>query len=679
MKKIFLVFFLAIYSLVFSQGITPTISIENQIPEDYKDSLQDSLSIQQERVIDFHSDIVISKKSVVKVTETIKVYATGEQIKRGLFRALPMLRNINDGVEEVDYKIISIKKDGVNENYHIEKMNGVFNIYIGSKDVLLRAGFYTYEISYETTDQIGHFKNYDEFYWNVNGTDWSFPIEHISANVVLPAGADILQNSCYTGRYGSQESNCTSEKVTKLEMNFKASNLKPEENLTIAVGFKPNVLEAPSAFSKFIKKNKDRIPLVLVACYLLFYYIRNWLRYGRNIEKPIVIPQFNAPYDLSPASIGYINAGKYDTSQLAANLVDLAVKKVISLKEDLSSQVEYSVNRVYNIVKLFEGPRSLQEDEELVFKKLFNDKTTSIKVDGTYNSQLRNADTSLSAFLEKNLVKFTIEISNIRLVYNALWIIVATFLLGLFYACLVDGSFEMLGIGSMLIFFDGLIVMLVLTLWKEFSKTFVVFALLAFLSLFSLPLFLFAFGNSGDMTRLGSDCFKFLIFGGVSLLIFKYFIKRPSADKILMKSEIDGFKMYLGAAEEAQLKFHNPPEMTTDLYEKFLPYAIALGVQEIWGKRFRDSLGASVLESSTFSSFAFDSNAASALSMSLSSSSTPIYTSSRSFSSSSSGSYSSSSSRSSSSSSYSGGSRSSGSSGRGSSGGGGGGGGGGGW
>ena len=268
MKQLFLIFFLALNSVVFSQGRPAIISLEDIDSEDYQDSLQ-NYNVQTERIIDFHSDVVISKKSVVRVTETIKVYAAGYEIKRGLFRALPMIRNINGNREDVDYDIISIKKDGSEEPYHVEKLNEVFNIYIGSKDYLLDTGTYTYEITYETTDQIGHFDKFDEFYWNVNGTDWSFPIEHISAKVTLPAGADILKNACYTGVHGSQDIKCTSKTNGATEISFEAFNLQAQENLTIAVGFKPNILEAPSAFSKFYKKNKDRIPLVLVACFLM--------------------------------------------------------------------------------------------------------------------------------------------------------------------------------------------------------------------------------------------------------------------------------------------------------------------------------------------------------------------------------------------------------------------------
>jgi uncharacterized membrane protein len=39
-------------------------------------------------------------------------------------------------------------------------------------------------------------------------------------------------------------------------------------------------------------------------------------------------------------------------------------------------------------------------------------------------------------------------------------------------------------------------------------------------------------------------------------------------------------------AEEDRLNFIHPPDETPALFEKFLPYAIALGVENQWGERF---------------------------------------------------------------------------------------------
>ncbi|MGZ3410878.1 MAG: DUF2207 family protein [Xanthobacteraceae bacterium] len=56
--------------------------------------------------------------------------------------------------------------------------------------------------------------------------------------------------------------------------------------------------------------------------------------------------------------------------------------------------------------------------------------------------------------------------------------------------------------------------------------------------------------------------------------------------------QIDGFREYLGVAEEARLEALNPPEKTPELFEKFLPYAIALDVENTWAERFAGVLAA---------------------------------------------------------------------------------------
>ncbi len=85
-------------------------------------------------------------------------------------------------------------------------------------------------------------------------------------------------------------------------------------------------------------------------------------------------------------------------------------------------------------------------------------------------------------------------------------------------------------------------------------------------------------------------CYIFIVLGFTSLIIYQFLIRRPSEEKLRKKSLIEGFKMYMGAAENEQLKFHNPPTMTPEAFEKFLPFAMVLGVDEIWGQKFDDLL-----------------------------------------------------------------------------------------
>jgi uncharacterized membrane protein YgcG len=53
-----------------------------------------------------------------------------------------------------------------------------------------------------------------------------------------------------------------------------------------------------------------------------------------------------------------------------------------------------------------------------------------------------------------------------------------------------------------------------------------------------------------------------------------------------MQEEVQGLRLYLSTAEKDRLVFHNAPEKTPELFEKLLPYAMALGVVDLWAKQF---------------------------------------------------------------------------------------------
>ena len=99
-----------------------------------------------------------------------------------------------------------------------------------------------------------------------------------------------------------------------------------------------------------------------------------------------------------------------------------------------------------------------------------------------------------------------------------------------------------------------------------------------------------------------------LVFGAISMIYYLYLIRQPSTEKLRMQSLIKGFDMYLGAAEEEQIKFFNPPKLTPEIFEKYLPYAIVLGTEKIWGKKFQNMLEASSLEPSQYHSSWYTGN-----------------------------------------------------------------------
>jgi uncharacterized membrane protein YgcG len=71
-------------------------------------------------------------------------------------------------------------------------------------------------------------------------------------------------------------------------------------------------------------------------------------------------------------------------------------------------------------------------------------------------------------------------------------------------------------------------------------------------------------------------------------VLFAYLLKAPSKRGRLLLDKLDGFKLYLEVAEKDALELRHPPEKTPELFEKYLPFAIALGVEQAWAEQFSD-------------------------------------------------------------------------------------------
>ena len=69
-------------------------------------------------------------------------------------------------------------------------------------------------------------------------------------------------------------------------------------------------------------------------------------------------------------------------------------------------------------------------------------------------------------------------------------------------------------------------------------------------------------------------------------------LQAPTVEGRRVMDQIEGFQQYLSVAEEGRLEALNPPDKTPELFERFLPYAIALDVENTWAKRFAGVLAA---------------------------------------------------------------------------------------
>ncbi len=212
-----------------------------------------------ERILSWHSKIVVEKSGDLVVTETITVRAEGNRIKRGIFRDIPRLR---EGRKEKNpFEVLSVKRDGKKENYRTEKIGqGGIRIRIGHAKVFLDPGSYTYEITYRTGRQLYFEEKRDALYWNVNGTEWEFPADKVSATVVLPEGIKGTKAWSYTGTRGAQGEDYRAE-VTETGATIEATRpFRARENLTVVLEWPPGLLDAAAYENQTGQRAKDDPP-----------------------------------------------------------------------------------------------------------------------------------------------------------------------------------------------------------------------------------------------------------------------------------------------------------------------------------------------------------------------------------------------------------------------------------
>lgn len=83
-------------------------------------------------------------------------------------------------------------------------------------------------------------------------------------------------------------------------------------------------------------------------------------------------------------------------------------------------------------------------------------------------------------------------------------------------------------------------------------------------------------------------------------ILFAWLMKAPTPHGRALMDEAEGFRMYLSVAEKERLNLVHEPELTVERFEKLLPFAIALGVENQWGKKFENALSRSMQDTKTY-------------------------------------------------------------------------------
>jgi len=198
----------------------------------------------EERIKHFESTIHVLLDGSLRVHEKITVNAEGNQINRGIFRDFPQTYKNKLGLKKTQpFHVVEVLRNGSRENYNIEKLGSGVRVKIGSASRFLEHKEHIFELVYETDDHLLYFDKYDELYWNVTGNYWEFPIDKVTAKVVLPDGFTVLAIDAYTGYKGSSDQNAETQFVDHTAEAI-AGDFDVSGGLTISVVWPPGLLNA---------------------------------------------------------------------------------------------------------------------------------------------------------------------------------------------------------------------------------------------------------------------------------------------------------------------------------------------------------------------------------------------------------------------------------------------------
>jgi len=539
-----------------------------------------------ERILFFLSDVRVQQNGDLQVTETIRVQAEGREIRRGILRDFPTTYRRTDGtLVVVDFEVQSVTRDGRSENYATENLANGVRIRIGRANQLLSSGAHEYVIAYRTSRQIGFFQNFDELYWNATGTGWTFAIDRAEARITLPERVPFIQSAYYTGPQGARGKDAEVIDEQPGRIVFRTTRPLPARNgLTVATAWAKGIVDPPTQAQLASWWLRDNIALLIGGLGLIFvlgYFAYAWLRVGRDPARGVVVPLFGPPDGMSAAAVRYVSQMSFDDKSFTAAIIDLGVRGHLMLKE-----TDDSMRLIQH-----KGGQAIAAPEQAAMTELFKSKP-ELALTQTNHQPLGKAKKALEAGLD---AAYSGKLFNANLGWAglglALWFVASTILVVTVF--LTFGEEPGLGMLFGSVFAIPGMITGALTLRAIRRRT------PGFLGkiigvLFAIGFIAAGFGLMAVFARAWAEVLPAAIPALLAPFVAVGFswLKAPSVAGRKVMDQIEGFRHYLGVAEEERLEFLNPPKETPELFERFLPYAVALDVENAWGQRFAGVLAA---------------------------------------------------------------------------------------
>lgn len=296
--------------------------------------------------------------SRLKVSEQLTAEFPSYNQNHGIERAIPFTNQggANLTAPTIDSLNFTATRDGQPENISTTTENDYYIFRLGDPNSYLH-GTQKYQLEYEFTNVITNQSrtstsqpqcfqapcpqetttyNFQELYWDTNGTGWSQKFDRVTANFHLEKSLlHNLKNStwCYVGVQGSNnQSRCTTTQ-TDDGFTFTATELQPGENLTFVINFDADTFIVPAPRGNYILLILTGISAVIFIAAIIVFF----LQYRKNIHphrqyyKHLFTPPQYTPHPnhtVADAAAIYLKTTK---SAQVPTLLELAVNHKIEL------------------------------------------------------------------------------------------------------------------------------------------------------------------------------------------------------------------------------------------------------------------------------------------------------------------------------------------------------------
>ncbi len=484
-------------------------------------------------IIDYDINIDLKKDGTFLVQEKITV-DFGEYSYHGIYREIPIKYH-------TDWKNLSIrlKLKGVTDEkgekikYKISYPYRNIRIRIGDPDVLV-SGVQVYNITYSVRNAFLYGKKekneFDVFYWNLTGNDWSVRINNVKFKCNYPVlfGSPV-EKYAYKGIYGFSEPNVnlvSNEGVVSGEVDF----LSPGDGVTILLKWKAETFKRENRILTLWWFITDNFIYFIPVLTLVFMWIL-WYKKGRDaVDIGTVMVEYSPPEGVNPVEAGIILDQNLDSRDLSAMVINLAVKG--KLKIEL-------------------GNPETDKDDCLILDDSFENDSNLLDYEKRFLKGLVDSSVTVS---EKNVHR--VNISKLK---------------NKFYIVINDVKDKI---------FKDLMKKQYFVKSPEKVKKFYIFSgiLVGFLILYFSP----SYGSISEI-----NFFKtFIIAGLTALIIIGFGRAMPSrtVKGVLTLRQILGFKEFISRVEKDRIARF--AEKAHILFQRVLPYAIAFGIEEVWAEKF---------------------------------------------------------------------------------------------